>query len=150
MRTTNSNLKAHHMWSHGPTSSMVQQPINSGDSARRAQSRPTATHPTRPHGGGAALVLRSERGIGDKPRTPRHRTGMGAMGIVVRACAPPAPAAAAPSRSREAAQAQRRSKPSRTGRVLVLGGTGRVGGSTATALSKLRPDLGILVGGRNR
>ncbi|KAG0528651.1 hypothetical protein BDA96_05G029900 [Sorghum bicolor] len=72
------------------------------------------------------------------------------MGIVVRACAPPAPAAAAPSGSREAAQAQRRSRQSRTGRVLVLGGTGRVGGSTATAISKLRPDLGILVGGRNR
>jgi len=34
--------------------------------------------------------------------------------------------------------------------VLVLGGTGRVGGSTATALSKLRPDLSVLVGGRNR
>jgi len=34
--------------------------------------------------------------------------------------------------------------------VLVLGGTGRVGGSAATALSKLRPDLSILVGGRNR
>lgn len=32
----------------------------------------------------------------------------------------------------------------------VLGGTGRVGGSTATALSKLCPKLGILVGGRNR
>ncbi|XP_008669894.1 cytochrome c-type biogenesis ccda-like chloroplastic protein 2 isoform X4 [Zea mays] len=78
---------------------------------------------------------------------------MGAMGIVVRACAPPAPAAAAapaPSGSRDAGQAQRRSKPSRTGRVRVLGGTGRVGGSTATALSKLCPKLGILVGGRNR
>ncbi|CAN6330472.1 unnamed protein product [Urochloa humidicola] len=36
------------------------------------------------------------------------------------------------------------------GRVLVLGGTGRVGWSTATALSKLRPDLNILIGGRNR
>nr|CAD1821959.1 unnamed protein product [Ananas comosus var. bracteatus] len=35
-------------------------------------------------------------------------------------------------------------------RVLVLGGTGRVGGSTAVALSKLLPDLRILVGGRNR
>ncbi|KAG9454759.1 hypothetical protein H6P81_007663 [Aristolochia fimbriata] len=35
-------------------------------------------------------------------------------------------------------------------RVLVLGGTGRVGGSTALALSKLCPDLQILVGGRNR
>uniref|UniRef100_A0A453KB26 Saccharopine dehydrogenase NADP binding domain-containing protein n=1 Tax=Aegilops tauschii subsp. strangulata TaxID=200361 RepID=A0A453KB26_AEGTS len=35
-------------------------------------------------------------------------------------------------------------------RVLVLGGTGRVGGSTATALSQLRPDLNILIGGRNR
>jgi hypothetical protein len=34
--------------------------------------------------------------------------------------------------------------------VLVLGGTGRVGGSTAAALSKLRPDLSILVKGRNR
>ncbi|CAN6362201.1 unnamed protein product [Urochloa humidicola] len=41
-------------------------------------------------------------------------------------------------------------KPSRSARVLVLGGAGRVGGSTATALSKLRPDLSILVGDRNR
>jgi hypothetical protein len=40
--------------------------------------------------------------------------------------------------------------PPRTARVLVLGGTGRVGGSTAAALSKLRPDLSILVKGRNR
>ncbi|XP_062084104.1 uncharacterized protein LOC133790467 [Humulus lupulus] len=38
----------------------------------------------------------------------------------------------------------------RNSKVLVLGGTGRVGGSTATALSKLCPDLRILVGGRNR
>jgi len=65
------------------------------------------------------------------------------MGMV-RACAPPA---AAPS-TRDAAQVKRSS--SRTARVLVLGGTGRVGGSAATALSKLRPDLSILVGGRNR
>lgn len=35
-------------------------------------------------------------------------------------------------------------------RVLVLGGTGRVGGSTAIALSNLRPDLCIIVAGRNR
>ncbi|XP_042513376.1 uncharacterized protein LOC122088245 isoform X2 [Macadamia integrifolia] len=35
-------------------------------------------------------------------------------------------------------------------RVLILGGTGRVGGSTATALSKLCPHLQIVVGGRNR
>ncbi|KAL6870648.1 hypothetical protein ACP4OV_014496 [Aristida adscensionis] len=35
-------------------------------------------------------------------------------------------------------------------RVLVLGGAGRVGGSTAAALASLRPDLRILVGGRNR
>ncbi|XP_037440342.1 uncharacterized protein LOC119308335 isoform X3 [Triticum dicoccoides] len=35
-------------------------------------------------------------------------------------------------------------------RVLVLGGTGRVGGSTATALSQFRLDLNILIGGRNR
>ncbi|KAJ4780233.1 hypothetical protein LUZ62_064490 [Rhynchospora pubera] len=35
-------------------------------------------------------------------------------------------------------------------RVLVLGGTGRVGGSTATALSKLCPSLQIQVAGRNR
>jgi L-2-hydroxyglutarate oxidase LhgO len=34
--------------------------------------------------------------------------------------------------------------------VLVLGGAGRVGGSTATALSKLRPDLNIIVGDKNR
>ncbi|GMI94629.1 hypothetical protein like AT1G50450 [Hibiscus trionum] len=38
----------------------------------------------------------------------------------------------------------------RNSRVLVLGGTGRVGGSTATALSKLCPHLRIVVGGRNR
>ncbi|KAI7730503.1 hypothetical protein M8C21_019010 [Ambrosia artemisiifolia] len=35
-------------------------------------------------------------------------------------------------------------------RVLVLGGTGRVGGSTAIALSKLSPDLHIIIAGRNR
>ncbi|KAL3828216.1 hypothetical protein ACJIZ3_017018 [Penstemon smallii] len=35
-------------------------------------------------------------------------------------------------------------------RVLILGGTGRVGGSTAVALSKFCPDLRIVVGGRNR
>ncbi|KAJ8449433.1 hypothetical protein Cgig2_002230 [Carnegiea gigantea] len=34
--------------------------------------------------------------------------------------------------------------------VLILGGTGRVGGSTAVALSKLSPHLQIHVGGRNR
>ncbi|XWS71204.1 hypothetical protein CRYUN_Cryun03dG0118800 [Craigia yunnanensis] len=38
----------------------------------------------------------------------------------------------------------------RNSRVLVLGGTGRVGGSTATALSKLCPDLRIVLSGRNR
>lgn len=38
----------------------------------------------------------------------------------------------------------------RNSRVLVLGGTGRVGGSTAVALSKLSPELRIVVGGRNR
>ncbi|KAL6642218.1 hypothetical protein ACP70R_020399 [Stipagrostis hirtigluma subsp. patula] len=71
---------------------------------------------------------------------------MAAMGIV-RACAPPAAAAASSAApSRDAAQ---RKTPT-SARVLVLGGTGRVGGSTATALSKLRPDLSILVGGRNR
>ncbi|XP_024006164.1 uncharacterized protein LOC18011049 isoform X2 [Eutrema salsugineum] len=42
------------------------------------------------------------------------------------------------------------SDPTRNYRVLVLGGTGRVGGSTATALSKLCPKLRIVVGGRNR
>ncbi|XP_057473985.1 uncharacterized protein LOC130762318 [Actinidia eriantha] len=35
-------------------------------------------------------------------------------------------------------------------RVLVVGGTGRVGSSTAIALSKLCPDLRIVVAGRNR
>ncbi|KAL3653344.1 hypothetical protein CASFOL_003025 [Castilleja foliolosa] len=35
-------------------------------------------------------------------------------------------------------------------RVLILGGTGRVGGSTAVALSKFCPDLRIVIGGRNR
>lgn len=38
----------------------------------------------------------------------------------------------------------------RNSRVLVLGGTGRVGGSTAIALSNLCPDLHIIVAGRNR
>ncbi|KAL0459171.1 UNVERIFIED_CONTAM: hypothetical protein Slati_0544300 [Sesamum latifolium] len=38
----------------------------------------------------------------------------------------------------------------RNSRVLILGGTGRVGGSTALALSKFCPDLRIIVGGRNR
>ncbi|KAJ4724348.1 Saccharopine dehydrogenase [Melia azedarach] len=38
----------------------------------------------------------------------------------------------------------------RNARVLVLGGTGRVGGSTAVALSKLCPELQIVVGSRNR
>jgi hypothetical protein len=77
---------------------------------------------------------------------------MGAVGIIVRACVPPAPitaAALAPSGSRDTAQARRRSKPLRTGRVAMLGlsGTGCVGGSMATSLSRLRPDLDILVGG---
>ncbi|CAN1267726.1 hypothetical protein LINPERPRIM_LOCUS12893 [Linum perenne] len=35
-------------------------------------------------------------------------------------------------------------------KVLVLGGTGRVGGSTAIALSKLCPHISIAVAGRNR
>nr|ABK41045.1 astaxanthin synthase KC28 [Adonis aestivalis var. palaestina] len=35
-------------------------------------------------------------------------------------------------------------------RVLVLGGTGKVGGSTALALSKFSPDLRLVIGGRNR
>ncbi|CAI0546800.1 unnamed protein product [Linum tenue] len=35
-------------------------------------------------------------------------------------------------------------------KVLVLGGAGRVGGSTAVALSKLSPNLSIAVGDRNR
>ncbi|KAL6976610.1 hypothetical protein U1Q18_025397, partial [Sarracenia purpurea var. burkii] len=38
----------------------------------------------------------------------------------------------------------------RNSRILILGGTGRVGGSTAIALSKLCPDLRIIVGGRNQ
>ena len=71
---------------------------------------------------------------------------MATMGMV-RACASPA---AAPSTRDAAALVKRSSSSSRTARVLVLGGTGRVGGSAATALSKLRPDLSILVGGRNR
>lgn len=35
-------------------------------------------------------------------------------------------------------------------KVVILGGTGRVGGSTAIALSKLCPDLNIVIAGRNR
>ncbi|KAL2329198.1 hypothetical protein Fmac_022625 [Flemingia macrophylla] len=38
----------------------------------------------------------------------------------------------------------------RNSRILVLGGTGRVGGSTAVALSNFCPDLQLLVAGRNR
>ncbi|CAO2140799.1 unnamed protein product [Urochloa humidicola] len=71
------------------------------------------------------------------------------MGIV-RACAPPAAAAVGASSAAAPSGSAQTNKSSRTARVLVLGATGRVGGSTATALSKLRPDLNILVGGRNR
>jgi hypothetical protein len=70
---------------------------------------------------------------------------MATMGVV-RACAPPAAAPTAPS----ADAAKRKPSGTRTARVLVLGGAGRVGGSTATALSKLRPDLNIIVGDKNR
>lgn len=35
-------------------------------------------------------------------------------------------------------------------RVLILGATGRVGGSTAIALSNLSPNLHLLLGGRNK
>ncbi|XP_021899245.1 uncharacterized protein LOC110815653 isoform X2 [Carica papaya] len=38
----------------------------------------------------------------------------------------------------------------RNSRVLILGGTGRVGGSTAIALSNLCPELRVIIGGRNR
>lgn len=61
---------------------------------------------------------------------------------------PPAAVASSSAAPSTDAQAQRRSSSS-SARVLVLGGTGRVGGSTATALSKLRPDLNILIAGRN-
>ena len=69
---------------------------------------------------------------------------MAAM-VVVRACMPLPPVAAG---EEEAAATTKESRSA--ARVLVLGGTGRVGWSTATALSKLRPDLNILIGGRNR
>ncbi|CAM0953826.1 unnamed protein product [Alopecurus aequalis] len=62
--------------------------------------------------------------------------------MVIRACMP-----ASSSAGTTAAAV---SKPRSSARVLVLGGTGCVGGSTATALAKLRPDLNILIGGRNR
>ncbi|KAE8820515.1 hypothetical protein D1007_01255 [Hordeum vulgare] len=67
---------------------------------------------------------------------------------MVRACMPlrTPPAAASSTATVPAAPI----KPRSSARVLVLGGTGRVGGSTATALSKLSPDLNILIGGRNR
>ncbi|KQJ92379.1 uncharacterized protein LOC106866586 isoform X2 [Brachypodium distachyon] len=61
---------------------------------------------------------------------------------MVRACIGKASAVAASSGGGKSAAAPRR--------VLVLGGTGRAGGATATALSDLRPDLSILVAGRNR
>lgn len=38
----------------------------------------------------------------------------------------------------------------KSSKVLILGGTGRVGGSTAVALSNLRPDLRLFIAGRNR
>ncbi|XAR60344.1 UDP-glucose 4-epimerase [Bertholletia excelsa] len=38
----------------------------------------------------------------------------------------------------------------RNSRVLIVGGTGRVGGSTATALSTLCPDLRIVIAGRSK
>ncbi|XP_057790200.1 uncharacterized protein LOC131007076 [Salvia miltiorrhiza] len=38
----------------------------------------------------------------------------------------------------------------KSSRILILGGTGRVGGSTAVALNKFCPHLRIVVGGRNR
>ncbi|KAH6765914.1 Saccharopine dehydrogenase [Perilla frutescens var. hirtella] len=38
----------------------------------------------------------------------------------------------------------------KTSRILILGGTGRVGGSTALALKKFCPHLRIVIGGRNR
>uniref|UniRef100_A0ACD5WU06 Uncharacterized protein n=1 Tax=Avena sativa TaxID=4498 RepID=A0ACD5WU06_AVESA len=61
---------------------------------------------------------------------------------MVRACC--MPAATAPTSAPS-------NKSSGSGcRVLVLGGTGHVGRSTALALSELRPDLNIVVGGRNR
>ncbi|XP_071931036.1 uncharacterized protein [Coffea arabica] len=41
-------------------------------------------------------------------------------------------------------------KKKKNSRVLILGGTGRVGGSTAIALSKLSPELQIIIAGRNR
>ncbi|RRT55698.1 hypothetical protein BHE74_00036351 [Ensete ventricosum] len=41
-------------------------------------------------------------------------------------------------------------KSAENSRVLILGGTGRVGGSTATALSKLCPSVQLLIAGRNR
>uniref|UniRef100_A0A0E0MJF8 Saccharopine dehydrogenase NADP binding domain-containing protein n=1 Tax=Oryza punctata TaxID=4537 RepID=A0A0E0MJF8_ORYPU len=72
------------------------------------------------------------------------------MATVVRAYMPlpTPPAAVASSSATPSTDAPRRSSSST--RVLVLGGTGRVGGSTATALSKLRPGLNILIAGRNR
>lgn len=38
----------------------------------------------------------------------------------------------------------------RTAKVLVLGGTGRIGGSTAIALSRISPSLRLVIAGRNR
>ncbi|CAO2143213.1 unnamed protein product [Urochloa humidicola] len=72
--------------------------------------------------------------------------------MAILACMPlPTPPAATAAHSTVGETAAVIKSPtSRSGRVLVLGGTGRVGWSTATALSKLRPDLNILIGGRNR
>lgn len=54
--------------------------------------------------------------------------------------------------ARETTQHSRVQLPEKTrnSKVLVLGGTGRVGGSTAVTLSNLCPDLRLVIAGRNR
>uniref|UniRef100_A0A453KBA0 Saccharopine dehydrogenase NADP binding domain-containing protein n=8 Tax=Triticinae TaxID=1648030 RepID=A0A453KBA0_AEGTS len=117
------------------------------DDGPQASTYATKLHPrtqSRTHGS----TLSSPRWHGWL-RPPRvNPVQCSSMAAMVRACMPlrTPPAAASSAATAPAAP----SKPRSSARVLVLGGTGRVGGSTATALSKLRPDLNILIGGRNR
>ncbi|BBH02280.1 Saccharopine dehydrogenase, partial [Prunus dulcis] len=103
-------------------------------------------------------IGQSEGGFGSCDKS-RERIMAGASSVYmhlksrVSLCNVTAAVTSSPSSSSAEAQIGNRvqlPEKTRNSRVLVLGGTGRVGGSTAIALSKLCPDLQILVGGRNR
>ncbi|XP_059625036.1 uncharacterized protein LOC132268237 isoform X2 [Cornus florida] len=67
---------------------------------------------------------------------------------LTRACTTPTPTTS--TKEREHNKSMVSEKTQKNSRVLILGGTGRVGGSTAIALSNLCPHLRIVVAGRNR